>query len=377
MTALGLDDQRQPAMGRADLETSLARLMANPLLPLSLGAKELFHSNFLAWVLETNPAVASRVLPPLRPDEDGVVHVRREARQLDLVLEGQNSVVVENKTFSLPEEAQLDRYNAVNIPALGLQQPVRLLLALTNPGWPDGEYNGWRWVSYGDVALGLEASLREHPFADDFSQQVATRWIDMVRDLEVLVRYVEPDDEGAPLLLPAADTEILRPTRLVDALAKARVRRVRHACEQRLQAVDVPYDLVGSNFMKGSPLLEAAVSQADGCLLGWQLQGNQWRRFVRVSEPLHGRDEAARQRRIDHVAEAHSSWFDFRLESELVRAQAARTATYKHYAPDFVYDYVKVADLTVGEVLSLAEVVLRAANQAACATPEAQIGMPE
>lgn len=348
----------------ADLRATCASLMSNPMLALSLGAKELFHSNFLAWLVETNPACGALALPEVSPDDRGL-RVRREAHHLDLVIEGATSLVIENKTFSLPDEDQLDRYAEVNVPALGLPDPTLLLLSLTDPGWPDRRYRGWRWLPYGQLAARISEAVQQHPFAADFDNELVRRWVDLVHDLERLVHLVEPHDPASKLFLQPAELEILRPTRLGDALGKARARRVRHALHQSFSAAGLRCDFLESNFTKGAPLLSAGVTHDDGCLLGWQLQGSQWRRFVLISEGPRGTGDLAKQRRIDHVRAQHPGWFDFRLEHSLTQVADAPSTTYKHFAPDFVYDYVKLADPTIGQVLLLGEQVLRAAQAAA------------
>jgi hypothetical protein len=91
------------------------RLDADPMLALSQGSKELFHSDLLAWYLRRFPAVRTALLDawagaPGPVADDGDPPVRREWRHLDLVVHvpERQPLVVENKMFSLPDERQLD-----------------------------------------------------------------------------------------------------------------------------------------------------------------------------------------------------------------------------------------------------------------------------
>ena len=133
----------------AVVRDTCAALQANPVLHLSLGSKELFHSNLLGWLL-TTPAIARDALSPWL--EASSIHtghrVFKELHHLDLIVEldGARPIVVENKVFSLPDEGQLDRYTTTNIPATGLAPATKLLLSLADPGWPGGSYDGWTWT---------------------------------------------------------------------------------------------------------------------------------------------------------------------------------------------------------------------------------------
>lgn len=88
----------------------LLSLKKNPVFVMSLGNKELFHSNFLAWCLGQN-GEAWDELRKLFFFEPGM-KVEREKKNFDLLLSGENRcVVVENKFKSLPSIRQLEDYS--------------------------------------------------------------------------------------------------------------------------------------------------------------------------------------------------------------------------------------------------------------------------
>jgi hypothetical protein len=349
----------------AELTRICAELQANPVLHMSLGSKELFHSNLLGWICESDPFLARNALVPWwEPGEEPTRHaVHREKHDLDLVVElpGLRPIVIENKVFSLPDEEQLDRYAEHNVPAAGLVDPTLLLLSLTDPGWPDGTCGKWRWVSYDSLTYRILQALDDRPQPDPFSDELIRRWVAMVRLLGELLALVEPDALDEPLLLDGEDVEILKTVRLHDALQKARTRRVRHLLEQRYAERGLSYDFIESAFGMGGPLLSAGVYLPDGCLIGWQLQGNHFRRFLIAPDELAGGSAAQKQARIDYVDAHHRGWFDFAAEQALGPFLPAPSSAYKHFAPAFVYDYVKVPGITVQQVLELGEVTLRSA----------------
>lgn len=95
---------------------------------MSLGAKELYHSNFLAFLIESNAEIPINVQNNLKKlfglDGDKKVHIWRERKNFDLVLiqadiEDENAwmeckpkiVIIENKLKSIPTVKQLKEYD--------------------------------------------------------------------------------------------------------------------------------------------------------------------------------------------------------------------------------------------------------------------------
>ena len=157
----------QPEMVPApDVADVVRRLLDEPLTHLMLGHRELFHSNLLAWFFECLPAEADTVFLPLTSRNGAVDTPRRVLREqgnLDLQFEwpGRDSLIIENKVFSLPDEGQLARY------AEGLKAgstPSLWLLSSANPGWPGNQKalgnRVWKWLSYARLAEGIHAAVQ-------------------------------------------------------------------------------------------------------------------------------------------------------------------------------------------------------------------------
>lgn len=87
------------------------RLRQEPLFQFSLHAKELFHSNFLAWFIDAHPQCGRQAFAPWVAADRGARtnRVRRERSNLDLAveLEGLRPFVIENKVFSPPDTGAL------------------------------------------------------------------------------------------------------------------------------------------------------------------------------------------------------------------------------------------------------------------------------
>lgn len=102
-----------------NLKNIINELKHSPVFNMSLGSKELFHSNFIGWAIESGLVDAAGFLNKLCPNVvDGATKLReegveREKDKLDLRIwfeNGQN-VVIENKVKSLPDKEQLQKYS--------------------------------------------------------------------------------------------------------------------------------------------------------------------------------------------------------------------------------------------------------------------------
>ena len=95
----------------------IEKLNKSTLFRLSLGSKELFHSNFLAWLAENSLAFNQAIFEFLDPRECCIkpTTINREKEHIDLWLEYKIeaktiNVIIENKVKSIPYRSQLDSY---------------------------------------------------------------------------------------------------------------------------------------------------------------------------------------------------------------------------------------------------------------------------
>ena len=100
-------------------------LSASPTFAMSLGAKELFHTNFLAFLLENDLKPLNDITKALRQkllgdDFDGGVWAFRESKNMDLIVVPQDPcsnakqsiAIIEAKLKSVPKVAQLEGYES-------------------------------------------------------------------------------------------------------------------------------------------------------------------------------------------------------------------------------------------------------------------------
>jgi len=150
----------------ADITESISYLKNSLLYQMSLGSKELYHSNVWAWLIEQDHSFVKAFFPDFDENIYTIKGVDRECRHRDLVIwiekknalkrENQYCYVVENKIKSLPTTEQLTEYS----------QDLwhNKFLGGTLTGIENTLYNmpnGWQFVSYNKIAPKIEWTAKQ------------------------------------------------------------------------------------------------------------------------------------------------------------------------------------------------------------------------
>jgi hypothetical protein len=222
-----------------------------------------------------------------------------------------------------------------------------VLLSLTSPGWPDGTWTSpggrtWTWLSYRQLGERLRPALPAVTAADAYAGATLERWLDHFTQLDDLARIAGRPSPDEPVMLPAGQREVLRAARLDAAVQKMRCQQV--AAGLAARGVHAHVDLT-----RGTGLVDWFTGAHGGLRQGWQLQDEQFRLAIVVSRhhPGYGRDVKNRTAREEEAAR-QAGFFDF---SSLPAGHAAPAGGFRHYAPDFVYQYVNVPGITVGQAV--------------------------
>ncbi len=165
-----------------DIETRLKKLEISPLFRLSLASNELFHSNFIHWLLEhPNEQIATPAQALfcdfLGEKAGSISDPLREKKHNDLVMtleygHGRKSrkVIIENKVKSWRDLDQLGRYSDQEEKNEG--QPLFVLLSMTAPpeaqdgkSFKDNQGGSWRYLSYKNLGVNFIKPLSK--FAAD------------------------------------------------------------------------------------------------------------------------------------------------------------------------------------------------------------------
>mgnify|MGYP003557800136 CR=1 FL=1 len=330
-----------------DFKAIAARIEANPLGRLMYGQRELFHSNLIGWYFDQLPESADATFRPLSaPGADSRRFVERERGHMDLVFHWPDRapLVIENKVFSLPHRDQLDEYKAAA--SKWPHRPALVLLSASEPNFDLGE---WRHLTYAELAERIVDTLP----ASDTSYEVETmrRYAALVADLHQLVSAVDVQSDAERVWLPDSLLSAISSSQMRAALRKARAQRVARVLNDLLPELEQP---AAGGMSNATPLVESfeyVYTRGMHLHLGWQLQGDQFRRAaVYHDQSISGRSEESRRLRED-VSREHPEFYSF--PAPLPQAVGGRKE-FNHFAPSFVYKYVKASALTIAELKSAA-----------------------
>ena len=133
-------------------------LKESPLFNLSLSSKELFHSNMFYWICETYGDILGPILAEkIGIEAEHIEETKREKLNTDLIIhfKEDKKVVIENKVKSIPNPAQLKKYEQS---VLGIDKFV--LLSLLRPSFEPVSTN-WKHIDYRDYCKILEELISE------------------------------------------------------------------------------------------------------------------------------------------------------------------------------------------------------------------------
>ena len=265
---------------------------------LSLHSKELFHSNFIAWIAERD----KEAFRTFFEDFTGIqlpngFTVKREYKNFDLCI-GQDasiSCIIENKVKSMPYAEQLEKYSE-KLESMGAKDAKKVLLSLPTESLPHVE--GWVCRTYEDLANSLAGIVTSFKGYNKF---ILEDYIEFIKTLHQL-----QEEWGIPEKYKAAftmddETKVLRIDDLCQKIIYSKV------LNQIIDELDYKNCVIGSSLNKlkaykgekkvfadcglsrSIGLLEVKVKVNSGYVLGIQLQGAQYRYLAESldGKPIH------------------------------------------------------------------------------------------
>ncbi len=180
-------------MEKSTILKNLDDLSKNPMFILSLTSKELFHSNFWAWILRQYPQVFTRAF---YKDYDGKASVKiaREKDNIDLSLFiGDELVIIENKFKTMPDWEQLYKYWT----KAKASKKKLVLISYFEPLFELEE--NWEYLSYGDLCERLQKCLNDakpSSFNEDDAVLISSyiKFLELIAQLQENVK-LKPNDK--------------------------------------------------------------------------------------------------------------------------------------------------------------------------------------
>ena len=211
-----------------NMEEMIEKLNKSTLFRLSLGSKELLHSNFLAWVAENSLAFNQAIFEFLDLQECCIkpTTINREKEHIDLWLEyeiqeNQNTKkvkgFVENKVKSIPYKSQLDSY-AEKQESTNKKEGENhyILLSLYKPSFVDDNdcykspFGNWKYLSYTQLAeiIKKHKEIIARDFEDSlYAALIIDDYIKFIQELNHLGNYIRDSVENKQFYLAHSDPD--------------------------------------------------------------------------------------------------------------------------------------------------------------------------
>jgi hypothetical protein len=300
------------------------RLKANPAYYMSLGSRELFHSNLLGWMFEKYPRTVSILMDPVASDwSPDRIKVERERKHLDLLItysraDECHAVVVEVKVKDVPAAKQLAAYDGeikkLAESSLRGYAVRKVILSLVEVPDEMGGPGSWRSLKLAELGRRIMEWVGAGYFnADDdmIIRQYARLCIDLG---ELAAKAAEVDRQGRIYFFERPGMEIrtaeidaaMRDLRFDDTLNKRRASELRWEIERRAAGIDLlGLQLHAYNSLSNkTPFVGAYLSfvlrgePVSRVTLAVDIQGRQYRRVLSfdrfgVARSSAGKDAAA------------------------------------------------------------------------------------
>lgn len=198
-------------MGK-DLNAIKNELNESPMYNLSLSSKELFHSNFLAWLGKNEKTRRFFVgmikeLTGIGLKSDGKWSVEREDKNFDLCIKEKDKyiLVIENKVKSIPRKSQLDEYER----KIKNNNGTKFLLLTLVKEFPHKDdidiKNGGRWITktYQDIAKIMEN--KTSLVGDTYLKSLIEDYIVFIKNVDELAEIWQKDNKNNPFFAKSAD----------------------------------------------------------------------------------------------------------------------------------------------------------------------------
>ena len=369
----------------------LEELYKNPMFRISLGSKELFHSNFLAFLWDCDKQAFLNVINDLLPKgkkinvsellgKEGLT-IYREKENLDLcICHTENKkdcidIVIENKVKSIPYIEQLDEYRQTAAkPQYKNSTSVTYILLTLADVFPNKEAiaKDWNIITYDQLVKAIKQYYRKNNIEPRLQQYVAdyTDFIDKLSALQIVDKF---NDE--PFHNPAI-IEAYHKTKLSDLYLKQRgsyficmlLKKITEAQKNnRLGKIDIKQgaksQASGKNVVDNSK--NAIIYLASGMNRGkstitihiypkqctssyaLQIEGNQYRHMFIQSGLIAKRNEKIEQ----HLK--NMPFFAQDQLPKLLQEDWQGRGDFNQYQPDCLYKYVTFEKTTGGQMLDI------------------------
>ena len=369
-------------------------LSSSPLFNLSLSSKELFHSNFLAWLAQHYPDFFVEICKDLGCKADwsnAEWNVKREYKNFDLCITSDEKIVMvlENKVKSIPTKAQLDEY--VEKLKKEYEGNIDLILLSLSTSFPDKQAiedeKKWQIRNYKDLCTATRKHMQlinnqyHKALIEDYCSFVATlhecseSW--KVKDSSF---FLLPNDNDSN-----SNRKELKELRIADLQDKIWYSQLLEKLNSRLEEnnqwdVQSGMDIkkiakdnsacltkifTNFGFTHGQGLLEAKIKVTQDYVLLIQIQGNEYCRAIEWIKEDQGDHNKFWEMTKDIMNKKGFSFFQLKKNDPINfpsicnnektikdTTRYGETRNFNKYGSKFLYQYKVIKkEATVSEVL--------------------------
>lgn len=340
----------------------------SPIFNMSLSSKELFHSNFIGWILDTyteDLTVFFKEKLEIK-NNNSIKNIKREKLNIDISFElGDTLVLIENKVKSIPYTGQLKKYEEYEIKKFdsNCKNIKYILLTLKEPKIKS---DNWIYISYKELIEYLKnmdiKNQYHHFLVHDYIDLIVFLQTNIVDNINLETNQIsnlyDKDSEENKFL------NKLTNIRMHDFYLKGIFEELAFETYNKLKEKFDPIQFVyggdpvkilkGHNFLidhgmtRSQGILEIKYKIKD-IIIGVQIQGDQYRQFIEGDKD-----------KIEDIAKKFSDeklWFNFsHTESSKVypldEAKSFNRFGSRMGRP-FLYKSIKINNLTNSELFEM------------------------
>ena len=321
------------------LKESADHLKSSPLYNLSMANKELFHSNFLAWLGNHYPDIFKQIFGKLLtggwPRGLDSFTVKREYKHYDIsIMDSKMTaprILVENKVKSVPTKKQLDEYRNNEG-----DNPCQFVLLTVTKNLHDNEKaEGWQTITYQELSNQLnEVTLSA--LSDTYHFGLLSDYSHYIKQLQEIIEGF--DSEESYYSAKESD-RVKQELGIHDICGKRKAQNlfkniVSNCRNEKWNIVNDEDHLTDSNLMVAwgytdMPLIEVKIKAQEDIIIV-QIQGNQYRHAIEFYDDRIGDriecikttkkgvekdDFIPSQKGIDYLSRMYPDLLDFSQEA--------------------------------------------------------------
>lgn len=190
------------------IENALINLKNSTMFNLSMASKELFHSNFLYYILNkykptksnNNQSIKDFISKLFEISDWQNYNIYREKHNFDLLIVFDNKVllVLENKVKSMPEQNQLEKYKikAESIKYYDEYKKEYRLLSI----YP-AKFENWIYINYKEYSIILKETLTESDDIEEYDRLVIKDYVRFIDNICTLVECFSLYDNNSDIFM--------------------------------------------------------------------------------------------------------------------------------------------------------------------------------